>query len=66
MSGLFGSDMPAPPPPPPPPKIDDTDKIAREARVRRMGQGRGSTILTGGGGVEDDETSIARKKLLGA
>lgn len=76
MGSLFGggSKPKDPPPPPPPPTIEQPDtasKLAAEAqrvRIARGASGRASTMLTGGTGVKDDESSVetAKKKLLGS
>jgi len=68
MGGIFSPPAaPTPPPPPPPPAVDDAavQSKARDERLRRAkAQGRGSTILTGGQGVQEGGTAV--KTLLGA
>jgi len=67
MGGIFGSpSTPAPIAPPAPPKRSDAEvqTAAREERLRRSkAQGRASTVLTGGQGV--DTAGPAAKTLLG-
>jgi len=62
-----GGDKMKPPPPPKPPGMSSAEVDAaaanERARVAAM-QGRASTMLTGGDGV-DDEADLAKKKLLG-
>lgn len=62
-----GGEKMKPPPAPKPPGMGAAEveaaAAAERARVAAM-QGRASTMLTGGDGVED-EAEIARKKLLG-
>lgn len=69
MGGMFSSpSAPSVPPPPPPPAISDReveDAASRERKLRSSQAGRGSTILTGGEGVEEDPTKQATKTLLG-
>ena len=54
---------------PEPPKYDDAaraEEAARKrARLRNQRTGRSSTILTGAEGLEDDDSKIAKKTLLG-
>jgi len=64
--------MPAIPPVQPlpePPKYDDTaraEEAARKrAKLRNQRTGRSSTILTGTDGLEDDDSKISKKTLLG-
>jgi len=64
--------MPAIPPVQPlpePPKYDDTaraeEAAKKRARLRNQRTGRSSTILTGAEGLEDDDSKIAKKTLLG-
>ena len=64
--------MPAIPPVQPlpePPKYDDAaraEEAARKrARLKNMRTGRSSTILTGTDGLEDDDSKINKKELLG-
>ena len=64
--------MPAIPPvqpAPEPPKFDDSareeEMKAKRARLRAARTGRQSTILTGSGGLEDDDSVIQKKTLLG-
>ena len=64
--------MPALPPVQPlpePPKYDDTaraeEAAKKRARLRNQRTGRSSTILTGAEGLEDDDSKIAKKTLLG-
>lgn len=70
MGGLFSSpSQPSVPPPPPPPTISDKeveDSASRERRARAQQYGRGSTILTGAEGVDEDPAKKASKTLLGA
>lgn len=68
MSGFFSSAPPAAPAPPPPPQRDDAEirNRAREERLRRSkAQGRSSTILTSGQGVEGTTGAAATTVLLG-
>jgi hypothetical protein len=70
FKSIFGGSAPkAPAPPPPPPTAESqSDILARESAETRMRvgtQGRASTMLTGGEGVEEDAPT-AKKKLLGA
>ncbi len=68
MSGLFGSKSPPPPTvpdsPPPPSRSDASERAKEEAAKIRRGQGRGSTILTSGQGVQG-EFGAGTKKNLG-
>ena len=64
--------MPAIPPVQPlpePPKYDDAaraeEAAKKRARLRNQRTGRSSTILTGAEGLEDDDSKIAKKTLLG-
>ena len=64
--------MPAIPPVQPlpePPKYDDAaraeEAAKKRARLRNQSTGRSSTILTGAEGLEDDDSKIAKKTLLG-
>ena len=64
--------MPAIPevkPLPEPPSYDDAEREAeaarKRARLRNQKSGRSSTILTGRGGLEDDDSKITKKTLLG-
>tara|TARA_B100000902_G_scaffold292651_1_gene279095 strand:+ start:419 stop:646 length:228 start_codon:yes stop_codon:yes gene_type:complete len=64
--------MPAIPPVQPlpdPPKYDDAqrkeDAARKRARLKNMRTGRSSTILTGTDGLEDDDSKINKKELLG-
>ena len=54
---------------PDPPKYDDTaraEEVARKrARIRAARKGRSATILTGADGLEDDESVLTKKTLLG-
>ena len=73
--GFLKPKIPAMPPIPPvqplpaPPKYDDAaraEEAARNrARLRNQRTGRSSTILTGAEGLEDDDSKIAKKTLLG-
>ena len=73
--GFLKPSMPAMPAIPPvqplpePPKYDDAaraEEAARKrARLRNQRTGRSSTILTGAEGLEDDDSKIAKKTLLG-
>ena len=69
MGGIFGApSLPAPPPPPEPPKRSDAEvqEAAKQERLRRTkAQGRASTILTSGQGVQDG-AQAGVKTLLGA
>jgi hypothetical protein len=51
------------------PKYDDADRkaeaAAKRARIRSARTGRSSTILTGASGLEDDDSLIQKKTLLG-
>ena len=58
--------MPALPPVQPlpePPSYEDADRAAAEAAKRA--KLRASTILTGTDGLEDDDSKISKKTLLG-
>ncbi len=61
---------PAPPAPGAPDNEDAKarlDQAAREERVRRAGQGAAANVLTSPLGLgEADQSSLARKKLLGS
>ena len=64
--------MPAIPPVQPlpdPPKYDDAaraeEAAQKRARLRNQITGRSSTILTGTDGLEDDDSKISKKELLG-
>ena len=63
--------QPIPPvqPAPEPPKFDDSARAEEEARkrarLRNQKTGRSSTILTGADGLEDDDSKITKKTLLG-
>ncbi len=66
MGFLGGKSPPALPPVPEP--VEDKEALeaaarAEEERLRKM-KGRRSTILTGGGGVEE-EAQVEKKTLLG-
>ena len=54
---------------PEPPSYDDAEREAeaarKRARLRNQKTGRSSTILTGRGGLEDDDSKITKKTLLG-
>jgi hypothetical protein len=54
---------------PEPPKYEDTERAeeaaVKRAKMRAARTGRSSTILTGTGGLEDDESVITKKTLLG-
>ena len=54
---------------PDPPKYDDADRAAeaaaKRAKIRAGRTGRSATILTGADGLEDDESILAKKTLLG-
>ncbi len=73
--GFLKPKIPAMPPIPPvqpmpePPKFDDAaraeEQAAKRAKLRAARKGRSSTILTGTGGLEDDENVITKKTLLG-
>ena len=73
--GFLKPSIPAMPPIPPvqplpePPKYDDTaraeEAAQKRAKLRAARTGRSSTILTGTGGLEDDENVITKKSLLG-
>ena len=73
--GFLKPKIPAMPPIPPvqplpePPKFDDTaraeEAAKKRARLRNQRTGRSSTILTGAEGLEDDDSKIAKKTLLG-
>ena len=66
--------MPAPPPPPPeptpPPSFEDQEREAaakaKQERLDRKRKGRKSTILTSYQGLEDDDSVISKKTLLGS
>ena len=61
--------IPEPQPLPDPPKYDDAqrkeDAARKRARLKNMRTGRSSTILTGTDGLEDDDSKINKKELLG-
>ena len=73
--GFLKPKIPAMPPIPPvqpapePPNYDDAARAEAEAqkraKLRASRTGRASTILTGADGLEDDESKIAKKTLLG-
>tara|TARA_B100000965_G_scaffold395871_1_gene410009 strand:+ start:693 stop:920 length:228 start_codon:yes stop_codon:yes gene_type:complete len=73
--GFMKPKIPAMPPIPPvqplpdPPKYDDAqrkeDAARKRARLKNMRTGRSSTILTGTDGLEDDDSKINKKELLG-
>tara|TARA_R100001230_G_scaffold15184_1_gene6749 strand:+ start:40 stop:267 length:228 start_codon:yes stop_codon:yes gene_type:complete len=73
--GFLKPKIPAMPPIPPvqplpePPKYDDAaraeEAAKKRARLRNQRTGRSSTILTGAEGLEDDDSKIAKKTLLG-
>ena len=73
--GFLKPKIPAMPPIPPvqpapePPKFDDAERAEAEARrrakLRNQRTGRSSTILTGADGLEDDDSKIKKKTLLG-
>ena len=73
--GFLKPSMPAMPAIPPvqplpePPKYDDAaraEEAARKrARLRNQRTGRSSTILTGAEGLDDDDSKISKKTLLG-
>ena len=73
--GFLKPKIPAMPPIPPvepapePPKFDDAERAETEARrrakLRNQRTGRSSTILTGADGLEDDDSKITKKTLLG-
>ena len=73
--GILRPKMPAMPaipevkPLPEPPKYDDTEReeeaARKRAKLRAARTGRSSTILTGTGGLEDDDSKITKKTLLG-
>ncbi len=65
---------PSPPPPPPPQPVKQVEKVPeqdvfkdknRRAASGGMSAGRGSTLLTGPGGVSDSNLTLQRKTLLG-
>jgi len=62
MGGIFDSDVPEPPS-----KSDSEIRAEAEAerRRRRQAQGRGSTLLTGGQGLDGEELETATKTLGG-
>lgn len=61
--------IPAPEPLPEPPSFEDEEREAEVAEKRRKvlrnRKGRRSTILTGADGLEDDDSTIKKKTLLG-
>ena len=73
--GFMKPSIPAMPPIPPvqplpaPPKFDDSAReeevAAKRAKLRAGRTGRSSTILTGADGLEDDDSKITKKTLLG-
>jgi hypothetical protein len=60
---------PPPPPAPEPPSFEDEERAAeaqaKMEQIMRARKGRRSTILTGPGGLADDEEKIKKKVLLG-
>lgn len=75
MGSIFKPKMPAlpaipePAPLPEPPKFKDEERekevAERREKVLRNRKGRQSTILTGASGLEDDDSTIKKKTLLG-
>ena len=73
--GILRPKIPAMPPIPEvkplpePPKYEDTEReeeaARKRAKLRASRTGRSSTILTGTGGLEDDDSKITKKTLLG-
>ncbi len=73
--GFLKPKIPAMPPIPPvapmpdPPSFDDAaraeEQAQKRAKLRAARTGRQSTILTGSGGLEDDESVVSKKTLLG-
>ena len=73
--GILRPKIPAMPPIPEvkplpePPKYDDAEReeeaARKRAKLRASRTGRSSTILTGRGGLEDDDSKITKKTLLG-
>ena len=61
--------IPAPEPLPEPPALEDEERAEEVAEKRRKilrnRKGRRSTILTGADGLEDDDSTIKKKTLLG-
>lgn len=68
---MFGSSAPAPPPPalpeplPSPASFASGGNKARPAGGRNRVPGFASTLMTGGGGVDETNTNVQRKSLLG-
>jgi hypothetical protein len=66
--------MPALPPPPPeptpPPSFEDQEReaaaTAKQETLDRKRKGRKSTILTSYQGLQDDDSVISKKTLLGS
>lgn len=73
--GFLRPKMPAMPPIPEvkplpePPKFDDAEReeeaARKRAKLRASRTGRSATILTGADGLEDDDSKIRKKTLLG-
>jgi hypothetical protein len=71
---MFGG-RPSPPespktPPPPPDEDSDAkaeaeEKAKKEEELAKRRRGRSATILTSGLGVQDDESTLAKKSLIG-
>jgi len=61
--------IPEPAPLPEPPKFEDKEREKKVAekreKVLRKRKGRQSTILTDASGLEDDDSTIKKKTLLG-
>lgn len=75
MGSIFSPKPPAMPaipkvePLPEPPALEDEERAEEVAEKRRKilrnRKGRRSTILTGADGLEDDDSTIKKKTLLG-
>lgn len=75
MGSIFSPKPPAMPtipkvePLPEPPSLEDEERAEEVAEKRRKvlrnRKGRRSTILTGADGLEDDDSTIKKKTLLG-
>ena len=69
MGGIFGGSKPqqVAQTPPPPTRDDSAARNDQSEAQRRAAnaKGRTSTILTGGTGVETDDSNIKKRSLLG-
>ena len=66
MAGAMNNQPEQPPlvMPPAIPSEEQTDEDARKEMMRRMNSRRDQTLLTGPGGLEDEEADIKRNTLL--